>query len=146
MTTSTKPRLESFEKLLSQYVPADGLAEVRLIFYGKELQALDISSEAEKLAIKHDFDIQSYKFDARAEQLRTPRIVRVGIIQNHIVLPTSEPLEAQKNAIHERIAAIVKAAALCGVNVLCFQEAWPAIPFLLLHSRKGTLVRIGRVG
>jgi hypothetical protein len=56
---STKPRLESVEKLLSQHVPADDLAEVKRIFYGKELQALDISSEAEKLAIKHDFNIRS---------------------------------------------------------------------------------------
>jgi len=132
---STRPGFVSVEQLLSQYIPADDLVEVKRIFYGRELQALNISSEAEKLAVKHDFDIRGYKFEARAEQLREPRIVRVGIIQNHIVLPTSEPLEAQRNAIHKRIATIVEAAALCGVNVLCFQEAWPC-PFFFCTREK----------
>lgn len=125
----------SVEQLLSQHIPADDLAEVKRIFYGKELKALNIASEAEELAVKHDFEIQGYKFEARTEQLRAPRIVRVGIIQNHIVLPTSAPLEAQRDAAHKRIATIVEAAALCGVNVLCFQEAWPC-PFFFCSREK----------
>ena len=132
---SRRPGFESVEEILSQHVPADDLVEVKRIFYGRELQALNISSEAEKLAVKHDFEFRGYKFEARAEQLRAPRIVRVGIIQNHIVLPTSEQVEAQRNAIHERIATIVEAAALCGVNVLCFQEAWPC-PFFFCTREK----------
>jgi beta-ureidopropionase len=127
---------ESVEDILSQHVPADDLAEVKRIFYGKELKALNIANEAEKLAVKYDFDIQGYKFEARTEQVRAPRIVRVGIIQNHIVLPTSSPLEVQRAAIHERIATIVEAAALCGVNVLCFQEAWPCPFFFCTREKK----------
>jgi beta-ureidopropionase len=133
--SSRRQGCESVEDLLSQHIPADDLAEVKRIFYGKELKALNIASEAEKLAVQHDFDIQGYKFEARTEQVRAPRIVRVGIIQNHIVLPTSAPLEAQRDAIHERIATIVEAAALCGVNVLCFQEAWPC-PFFFCTREK----------
>jgi beta-ureidopropionase len=51
-------------------------------------------------------------------------LVRVGIIQHKIVLPTTAPVKAQRDAILERVAKIVDAAAACGVNVLCFQEAW----------------------
>lgn len=58
------------------------------------------------------------------EQLRPPRIVRVGAIQNTIVLPTTEPLQKQRNALHLKIQKYVDFAASCGVNILCLQEAW----------------------
>lgn len=53
-----------------------------------------------------------------------PRIVRVGIIQNAIVRPTTDPVEEQRQAIHQRIADILEVAGKSGVNVVCFQEAW----------------------
>ena len=53
-----------------------------------------------------------------------PRIVRVGLIQNKIVRPTTDPIEEQRRAIHQRIADILEVAAKAGVNVACFQEAW----------------------
>lgn len=46
------------------------------------------------------------------------------MIQNKIVLPTTAPLHKQREAIHNRIAVITKAAYLCGVNILSFQESW----------------------
>jgi beta-ureidopropionase len=46
------------------------------------------------------------------------------VIQHKSVLPTTAPIKAQRDAILERVGKIVDAAALCGVNVLCFQEAW----------------------
>ena len=132
---SARPEFESVEKLLSKHVPSDDLATIKRIFYGKELSPLSISTEAKKIAENHDFEIQGYKFSARLEELRTPRIVRVGLIQNRIVLPTTAPLNAQREAIHERIANIIEAAALCGVNILCFQEAWPC-PFVFCTREK----------
>lgn len=59
-----------------------------------------------------------------AEQLRPPRLVRVGLIQHSIVLPTTEPLQKQRNALHMKIQKYVDYAAACGVNILCLQEAW----------------------
>lgn len=47
--------------------------------------ALDSASE-------RDFELQGYVFEAAPEQLRPPRIVRVGLIQNKIVLPTDAPV------------------------------------------------------
>jgi beta-ureidopropionase len=46
------------------------------------------------------------------------------VIQHKSVLPTTAPIKAQRDAILERVGKIVDVAALCGVNVLCFQEAW----------------------
>lgn len=52
------------------------------------------------------------------------RIVRVGVIQNQIVLPTTAPLADQRNAIYQKISKIISLAAEANVNVLCLQEAW----------------------
>lgn len=52
------------------------------------------------------------------------RTVRVGVIQNQIVLPTTAPLVEQRNAIYQKISKIIKLAAEANVNVLCLQEAW----------------------
>lgn len=52
------------------------------------------------------------------------RIVRVGVIQNAIVKETTAPIAEQRAALHARISCMTEAAALCGVNIICFQEAW----------------------
>jgi len=52
------------------------------------------------------------------------RIVRIGVIQNQIVLPTTAPLTEQRNAIFQKISKIISLAAEANVNVLCLQEAW----------------------
>lgn len=56
--------------------------------------------------------------------MRSPRIVRLGLIQNKIVLGTTESVEDQRKAIHNRISEIAEAAGKAGVNVLGLQEAW----------------------
>lgn len=43
-------------------------------------------------ALEKDFDLQGYVFEAASEQLRAPRAVRVGLIQNKTVLPTDAPV------------------------------------------------------
>lgn len=62
--------------------------------------------------------------EAAVEQLRQPRKVRIGVIQNAIVLPTTDLVVNQQKAIHSRIEEIISAASLCGVNIICLQEAW----------------------
>ncbi|KNC73756.1 beta-ureidopropionase, partial [Sphaeroforma arctica JP610] len=73
-------------------------------------------------------EIQAYKVNCPAEQLRAPRLVRIGAIQNAIVEPTDAPVQAQITALHKRVETMVVSAARMGVNVLCFQEAW-TMPF-----------------
>ncbi len=76
-------------------------------------------------ATKSDFEVSGYAFvNAAAEQLRPAREVRVGLVQNKIVLPTTAPVFDQREALYRRIGEMIDAAGQSGVNVLCLQEAW----------------------
>ena len=85
---------------------------------------LDLPDETKRIAAENFFEVKGYRFSAKAEHIRKPRIVRVGAIQNSIVLPTSDPIDKQRDAIWEKIRIIIKAAAVAGVNIICMQEAW----------------------
>ncbi|EDW27188.1 GL17748 [Drosophila persimilis] len=87
-------------------------------------QILDLSDSATEIAQKHGFEIKGYRFTAREEQIRKPRVVRVGAIQNSIVLPTTAPIEDQRTAIWNKVTTMIKAAAAAGCNIVCTQEAW----------------------
>ena len=58
---------------------------------------LDIPSAASELASEKRFEIEAYSLSSLAlpEQTRQPRIVRIGAIQNAIVLPTDKPVIEQ---------------------------------------------------
>ncbi|KAM4809204.1 beta-ureidopropionase [Rhinophrynus dorsalis] len=118
----------SLESLLEKHVPADDIREVWRLLYGKELRPLDLPSNAVQAASQGSFELKGYVFEAASEQIRRPRKIRVGLIQNKIQLPTTDPVMAQVTALHKRIADIVEVAAMCDVNIVCFQEAW-TMPF-----------------
>lgn len=65
--------------------------------------------------------LQAFRFIADKELMREPRVVRVGLIQNSIVIPTTSPFSDQKKAIFNKIKTIIDAAGASGVNVLCLQ-------------------------
>ncbi|POI35273.1 hypothetical protein CIB84_000975 [Bambusicola thoracicus] len=116
--------LESLESCLERYIPPQDLTEVKRILYGGETRKLSLPAAALSSAQERDFELQGYGFDAAPEQLRRPRIVRVGLVQNKIPLPTDTAVAVQVAALHRRIEEIVEVAAMCGVNIICFQEAW----------------------
>ena len=68
--------------------------------------------------------VAGYAFERAKEQLRAPRIVRIGAIQHKIALPPNEPVKDQIAAAHKKIGDLIDCAGACGVNVLCLQEAW----------------------
>ncbi len=70
------------------------------------------------------YPVQAYSFKAQAEQRRAPRVVRIGLVQNRIVLPTDASFEDQAQGIHNRVEEIINAAGQAGVKVLCLQECW----------------------
>ncbi|XP_074966634.1 beta-ureidopropionase isoform X3 [Phalacrocorax aristotelis] len=134
--------LESLELCLEQHIPPQDLAEVKRILYGGEARKLNLPAAALSAAQERDFELQGYRFDAAPEQLRRPRIVRVGLIQNKIPLPTDTAVAAQPDtsrnqvaALHKRIGEIVEVAAISGVNIVCFQEAW-TMPFAFCTREK----------
>lgn len=59
-----------------------------------------------------------------SKEFSLARLVTVGLIQNQIVLATTEPIENQRFAIHSRVTEIIEVAYRCGVNIVCLQEAW----------------------
>lgn len=80
-----------------------------------------------KIASANNFDIKSYGFSAAAEDVRKPKIVKIGAIQNSIVAPTTSPIQVQLRSLYEKIGNMIDAAGADGVNVLCMQEAWSRI-------------------
>uniref|UniRef100_A0A3Q3XBK5 Beta-ureidopropionase n=1 Tax=Mola mola TaxID=94237 RepID=A0A3Q3XBK5_MOLML len=124
--------LESLEKVLESHLPEPELREVKRLLFGK--RKLDFPACAVDAASERDFELKAYRFEAAQEQLRPPRRIRVGLIQHRIVLPTDAPVLDQVNAMHNRIGEMVEVAAMCGVNVVCFQETW--MPFAFCTREK----------
>lgn len=134
LLNSRPKEIQSLEGLLRKLSPEDQ-AEAFRILYGQQPDALPITAELQAYCEHHDFELQAYKFHAAAEQRRAPRVVRVGVIQNQIVLPTTDPVEDQYQALADRIGTMIEAAAQMGVNVLGLQEAW-TMPFAFCTREK----------
>jgi len=85
---------------LQEYVPEDKLLEVKRVLYGynqgKPVQTLSLAKDLLASAQEAGFDLQAYRFSAAVEQLRPPRIVRVGLVQNAIHAPTTAPYAEQR--------------------------------------------------
>ena len=56
---------------------------------------LEVPVEARKLAEEKKFELKAFAFGAAKEQTRAPRPVRIGLVQNQIVRPTSDPILEQ---------------------------------------------------
>eukprot|EP00698_Gefionella_okellyi_P003264 TRINITY_DN13042_c0_g1_i1.p1 TRINITY_DN13042_c0_g1~~TRINITY_DN13042_c0_g1_i1.p1 ORF type:complete len:408 (+),score=84.22 TRINITY_DN13042_c0_g1_i1:56-1225(+) len=125
----------SIESVLEQHIPAAQLAEVKRVLYGIPVNALPISETGAEIAKANNFEIKAFAIPSGSEQLRSSRIVRVGLIQNSIVLPTTAPVDAQYTAIEKKIEKLIDAAATMGVNIICLQEAWH-LPFFMCTREK----------
>ena len=71
----------------------------------------------------------------RRSSCATARIVKVAAVQNAILLPTDAPIKDQYQALCDRIERLVNAAAGCGANIVCLQEAWTG-PFFFCTREK----------
>ena len=58
-------------------------------------RVLEVPAEAQRLADEKDFELKAFAFGAAEEQARSPRLVRVGLVQNQILLPTTAPILEQ---------------------------------------------------
>lgn len=121
-------QVESLESLLEKLSPAE-VEEAKRILYGAPVQTLAITAHAAALAQQHDFEIKAFQKNAAQEQLRKPRIVRIGAIQNTVVLPTTAPFADQYAAIEKKVETMIEAAADMNVNVLCLQEGLRGLGF-----------------
>ncbi|XP_029171648.1 beta-ureidopropionase isoform X1 [Nylanderia fulva] len=118
------------EEILEKYVPEKELDEVKRILYGRTLLPLIEKCEDE------EFEIQGWIMKSEiVEELRPPRLVRVGLVQHKIALPVTQPIIEQRDAIHKKIASYITKAAQFNVQILCLQEAWP-MPFAFCTREK----------
>lgn len=79
------------------------------------------------MASDHKLELQGYIFPCPKEQLRAPKIVRVGAAQFKTPFGSdigSATVAEHLKAAYKLVEQIVSVAAKCGVNILCLQEAW----------------------
>lgn len=84
---------------------------------GEPVAALPLPPATAQAAAAGGFDLQGYKFKALEEQLRPPRIVRVGLVQHAMPVPASAPYREQRAAVHARVRQLIEAAGAAGVQV-----------------------------
>ncbi|XP_012280064.1 beta-ureidopropionase-like [Orussus abietinus] len=122
----------SLEDILQKYLPESELREVERILYGRGLIRLGVP----QWTGDGELEVTGWIMGgALREELRSPRVVRVGLIQHSIVLPTTGFLSAQRNEIHQKVIRYINHAAKCGVNIICLQEAW-TMPFAFCTREK----------
>lgn len=124
----------SMEEILA-HLPAEQQVHARRLLYGNPVEPIEISAEARALAEKGDFEVKAFKTPYVGDQCRPARIVRIGVIQNAVVLPTTAPILDQYKAIEARVEKLIDAAAAMGANVICLEEAWTA-PFFFCTREK----------
>lgn len=120
---------------LREFLPGRIFDSVRQILYGPYAPEIALRAETAERAGTLGVEVKHFRIGCEEEQLRPRRTVRVGAIQNRVVLETSRPVQEQKRAIMARIAQIAELAALEGVNVLCLQEIWTAPFFMCTRER-----------
>ncbi|KAF5444221.1 hypothetical protein F2P56_036710 [Juglans regia] len=130
---------ESLHSLLSANLKPELFQEVSRLLLGlncaRAIDKIDLPDSAKALSSEHDFDLQAFCFRADKELLRAPRVVRVGLIQNSIALPTTTHFQDQKRALFQKLKPIIEVAGASGVNILCLQEAW-MMPFAFCTREK----------
>lgn len=131
----SKVEVDDLRKTLETHLPPEVATEVNRMLYGTPCRKLELSSEALEKSQLLDFDLQAYSMNAAEEQTRPKRLVRIGAIQNKIVLPTDAPVVKQRDAIFERVGQLIHAAYLSGCNIVCLQEAW-TMPFAFCTREK----------
>jgi dihydropyrimidinase len=127
--------LTSLENALEEISDVKVLNEIKRILYGIKTHELKINDQSLKISSLNNFEIKLYKINAAQEQTRQARIVRIGAIQNKIILPTTEPVNQQMESIRNKIATIIKAAYHSDVNIICMQECWTT-PFFMCTREK----------
>lgn len=123
------------EDVLEKNLSGGELQEVQRMLYGAPVQKLDLPASVTDKANTEKFQVAGYSIAALSEEERRPRIVRIGAIQNQIVLPTDRPILEQVNALHMRLKVLIEEAGSAGVNILCLQEAW-TMPFAFCTREK----------
>lgn len=127
---------QTLDNIIKNNLNGQSLKEFNRIYYGREDHAeLTLQKETLLRSNQQQLQVSAYAFHASREQERKPRIVKIGLIQHSIVLPTSEPIRKQREAIFNKVRNIIEIAVCEGVNIICLQETW-SMPFFLGTQQK----------
>lgn len=133
---SGSSQISSLDELISSSLTGEALQEFNRIHYGKPYHnLLSLKKTSIDLAEESNFDIKAYSFPARKEETRSSKLVKVGVIQHSIALPTDKPIVQQRQAIFDKIRKLIDTAGHEEVNVICLQEAW-SMPFAFCTREK----------
>lgn len=126
----------SLDEIIKNKLSGETLKCFNKIYYGRE-EHCEIPLQIKTTTLLNEKKIQvcSYGFCASREEIRTPRIVKIGLVQHSIVLETNQSLTKQREAIFEKLQSIIELAALENVQILCLQETW-SMPFFLCTRQK----------
>ncbi|XP_014230616.1 beta-ureidopropionase-like [Trichogramma pretiosum] len=123
---------QTVDQILKDHVPEELLKKVNKVIYGAEIEEIELPPMDKDLQC----ELKGYKLPrAKPEEMRAPRIVRVGIIQHGLVLPISDPIKAQRDEIHKKLVRYIEHAAASGVNIVCMQELW-TMPMIFCTREK----------
>ncbi|XP_060804471.1 beta-ureidopropionase-like [Amyelois transitella] len=125
-----------FDEIIKQNLGPDQLKQFNKIHYGREDHCeLKLQETTVSASDKYNFQVEGYSFEAAKEEIRRPRVVKIGLIQHSIVLPTDKPPREQREAVFDKMRRIVEIAGTEGVQILCLAEAW-SCPFFLCTREK----------
>ncbi|XP_052758443.1 beta-ureidopropionase-like [Galleria mellonella] len=127
---------EDLDAIIETNLNSEQLKQFNRIFYGQEDHCeLKLRLSTLMASKNENFQVCGYSFAASKEEARSPRILKFGLVQHSIVLPTHKPLKEQRDAIFQKVGKIIDVAASEGVQIICLQEVWSA-PFFLCTREK----------
>ncbi|XP_045538763.1 beta-ureidopropionase-like [Papilio machaon] len=129
-------RSQTLDEIVKNNLNSEQINEFNRIYYGRE-DHCEIKFKPASVIASEKFEVElaAYSFHAAKEEVRKPRLVKLGLVQHSIVLPTNEPLISQRKAIFNKVENIINIAASEGVQILCLQETW-SMPFFLCTGEK----------
>nr|XP_023013526.1 beta-ureidopropionase-like [Leptinotarsa decemlineata] len=114
----------SVESILKRLNEKD-FKQVWRILYGDGTEELKMSEKCLKLATRYKVELVSCKFrKIQDEQIRNTRMVKVGLFQQKLPVPLTNPIRRVKMAMYTLAMDAIKVAAKGGVNIFCLQQAW----------------------
>ncbi|XP_039758840.1 beta-ureidopropionase-like [Pararge aegeria] len=136
MTFAPLNNMYNLDSVIKKRLNLEQLKQFNKIYYGREDHCeLKLLETTIKAGERNNFEVAAYSFGAVKEEVRKPNTVRLGLIQNSIVLPTNIPVCEQRQAIYDKIEQVITVAASENVRIICLQEAW-SMPFFLCTKEK----------
>ncbi|KAJ8921179.1 hypothetical protein NQ315_013651 [Exocentrus adspersus] len=111
------------------------MKKIHNILYGKETYEISIPKDVSELSAISNIQVVTCGFNSKGEQLRAPRVVRVGLFQHQHPVSTVTPIKETRDALFKLAREAIELAFKGGVNIFCFQEAWN-MPFAFCTREK----------